>query len=71
MTISPNMMNPAVKMNGNLGSKLKRYPANIGTGNETSEEKVVVTERILALAFGSAISISFVRKVLDTEKEEA
>ena len=71
MTISPDTIVNAVKRNGSLGSKLKRYPANVGTGSETNDEKVVVTESILALAFGSTISISFVKKVLDTEKTEA
>ena len=70
MTISPNVTAPDANMNGNLGSRLKRYPANMGAGSETSDEKVMATESILALAFGSASSISFVRKVLDTEKIE-
>ena len=68
--ISPKIIIPNAKMNGNLGSRLKRYPAKVGTGSETKDEKVMTTESILALAFGSASSISFVRKVLETEKAE-
>ena len=68
--MSPSMIVTDASMNGNLGSRLKRYPANVGTGSETNDENVIVTESILALAFGSVISISFVRKVLDTEKAE-
>ena len=70
MTINPDMSVPSASMNGNLGSRLKRYPADVGIGNETNDEKVMATERILALAFGSTNSISFIRKVLDTEKLE-
>lgn len=69
--MSPTTIIPEVNINGSLGSKLKRYPAKAGTGNEINDEKVVVTESIFALAFGSTISISFVKKVLDTEKTEA
>ena len=70
MATRPRVTITDASKNGNLGLSMKRYPANEGIGRETKDENVIITESILALAFGSIISISFVKKVLDIEKAE-
>ena len=54
-------------MKGSLGNRVNMYPARVGTGKFTNDDKAKIIDRILALALLSVTSISFAKKALETE----